>query len=130
MKVDRPWGYYTVVEEQENYSVKILHIKPGEETSYQRHSLRFEIVTLLEGTVEITHNERVFFKDEQTGRGVSLRIKPYDWHKFKVPHDQDKPSVLVEITYGQLDPEDFERDLQTDKYNRKRRVGSIFRSLK
>ena len=125
-KISRPWGYYTVVEEQENYSVKILHINPGEETSYQRHSQRSEIVTLLQGTVEVTHNGRTFFKDDKTSKGVSLRLQPYDWHRFKVPFDQDKPTVLVEVTYGKLDPEDFQREIDSDKYDRLRDVGDSF----
>lgn len=120
-KVQRPWGSYKLLVHRKDYSIKLLRISPGEETSLQRHSKRQELVILLEGSVTITHKGTTFTKDQST---VSYRIREYEWHKFAVPSDQDTPSVILEVGYGELDPDDFER--KHDKYNRERKRGPSF----
>lgn len=122
-KVDRPWGYYKLVVHEKDFSVKILYINPGEETSYQRHSKRNELVTLLDGTVIVEQGGRTYYKDTQN-RASSCRIMAGEWHKFGAPFAQKGPTVLLEIAYGELDPDDFER--KYDKYDRKRKRGPGF----
>lgn len=121
--VQRPWGYYTLVKHQNDYSIKLLYINPGEETSLQRHSKRHELVILLDGEVKITNGEYTFTKDRSC-RSSSYRIVAGEWHKFEAPASQDGPTVLLEIAYGELDPDDFER--KSDKYNRERIIGPGF----
>lgn len=121
--VDRPWGHYRLVTHEKDYSVKILYIKPGEETSLQRHSKRHELITLLDGTVIITHREYTFTKD-RSQRASSYRVLAGEWHKFAAPADQIGYTILLEVAYGELDPDDFER--QSDKYERVRKKGPGF----
>ena len=121
--VDRPWGRYRLVIHQNDYSVKLLFINPGEETSLQRHSKRHELVTLLDGTVTITQGETTFTKD-RSSRASSYRVLAGEWHKFAASADQQGPTVLLEIAYGELDPDDFER--KSDKYDRERKRGPGF----
>lgn len=122
-KVTRPWGYYRLVAQDKDYSVKMLFIEPGEETSLQRHSKRHELVTLLDGTVIIYQQDRVFSKD-RSQRAASYRVLAGEWHKFGAPLDQVGYTVLLEVAYGELDPDDFER--KEDKYNRERKRGPGF----
>lgn len=49
-KTIRPWGYYRVLLEKSDYKVKELVIEPGKSLSEQRHFLRDEQWTVLEGT--------------------------------------------------------------------------------
>lgn len=121
--VERPWGKYKLVVHKKDYSVKILYIKPGEETSLQRHSKRHELVTLLDGAVVITHKEYTFEKD-RSQRASSYRVLAGEWHKFAAPADQKGYTVLLEVAYGELDPDDFER--KSDKYDRVRKKGPGF----
>jgi len=121
--VHRPWGMYKLLAHDHDYSIKLIHILPGEETSLQRHSRRHELVTLLSGTVMIQHGDRMFTKDVNH-MASSYRIQAYEWHKFGAPKDQILPTVLLEIAYGSLDPDDFER--KVDKYKRERKVGPGF----
>jgi mannose-6-phosphate isomerase-like protein (cupin superfamily) len=121
--VNRPWGYYTIVAQEKDYAVKLLYINPGEETSLQRHSRRHELITLLDGSVEITHGATTFRKDRGS-RTASYRIKAGEWHRFAVPSEQKDPAVILEIAHGELDPDDFERG--DDKYNRVRTRGPGF----
>ncbi len=121
--VTRPWGQYRLVAHSKDYSVKILYIAPGEETSLQRHSKRHELVTLLDGTVKITHGDYTFSKD-RSQRAASYRILAGEWHRFGAPADQEGFTILLEVAYGELDPEDFER--ADDKYDRERKKGPGF----
>ena len=119
----RPWGYYVLLVDDKDYSVKVLYIKPGEETSLQRHSKRSELITLLDGEVKITQADYVFTKDNSS-RVCSYRIPLKMWHRFSAPAEQTGYTVLLEIAYGELDPDDFER--KEDKYGRERKVGPGF----
>ena len=121
--VKRPWGHYKLLIHKKDYSVKLIYINPGEETSLQRHSKRHELVILLDGTVDITHKERNFTKD-RAQRASSYRILAGEWHRFGAPAQQQGHTVLLEIAYGELDPDDFER--KEDKYNRERKRGPGF----
>ena len=121
--VRRPWGRYKLLVHEEDYSVKILYIEPGEETSLQRHSKRHELITLLDGIVCITHHEHQFFKG-RADRASSYRVLAGEWHRFGAPDGQGGPTILLEIAYGELDPDDFER--QADKYDRERKRGPGF----
>lgn len=122
--VPRPWGYYKLVAQEKDYSVKLLYINPGEETSLQRHSKRHEMITLLDGSVEITHRTTLFRKDRSHRTAFSYRVMAGEWHKFAAPTDQTSPTVILEVAYGELDPDDFER--ADDKYNRERKKGPGF----
>lgn len=122
-RVDRPWGYYTLVAQDKDYSIKLLHIAPGEETSLQRHSKRHELVTLLDGIVKITHNDYSFTKG-RAQRASSYRVLAREWHRFGAPADQVGYTVLLEVAYGVLDPDDFQR--KEDKYGRERKIGPGF----
>ena len=122
-KVVRPWGFYKLVLHNKDYSIKLLYINPGHETSLQRHSKRHELVTLLDGTVDITHKEYRFTKD-RSQRASSYRILAGEWHRFGAPAKQDGPTILLEVAYGELDPDDFER--KEDKYDRERKRGPGF----
>ena len=106
-----------------DYSVKILYINPGEETSLQRHSKRHEFVILLDGEVKFNNGEYEFSKD-RSARSSSYRIVAGEWHQFSAPESQKGQTVLLEIAYGELDPDDFER--KSDRYNRVRKIGPGF----
>jgi mannose-6-phosphate isomerase-like protein (cupin superfamily) len=121
--VKRPWGQYLLVNHHKDYSVKVIYIAPGEETSLQRHSKRHELITLLDGTVKITHGDWTFTKD-RSQRAASYRILAGEWHRFGAPADQEGYTVLLEVAYGELDPDDFQRS--EDKYGRERKMGPGF----
>ncbi len=121
--VIRPWGHYILVAHEGDYSVKLIYINPGEMTSLQRHSKRHELVTLLDGTMNVTHHGYTFTKD-RSERASSYRILAGEWHRFGAPAQQTGYTVLLEVAYGELDPDDFER--KEDKYDRERKRGPGF----
>ena len=59
MTEHRPWGSYTVLEDQQTYKVKRIDVLPGKRLSYQKHEKRSEhwIVVQGEGIVTLEGQE-------------------------------------------------------------------------
>ncbi|MEO6906592.1 MAG: mannose-1-phosphate guanylyltransferase/mannose-6-phosphate isomerase [Abditibacteriaceae bacterium] len=53
-KVYRPWGTYEGIERGERFQVKQLIVKPGEQSSMQKHFHRSEHWVVVSGTAEVT----------------------------------------------------------------------------
>lgn len=51
--VMKEWGLYEVLRDYSNVKVKILIIKPNQETSYQKHLYRSESLVIVQGMAEI-----------------------------------------------------------------------------
>lgn len=52
-KFIKPWGSYTILEQDENYQVKRIEIKQGKRLSLQSHEFRSEHWTVIEGTANV-----------------------------------------------------------------------------
>lgn len=46
---ERPWGKYYVLEDEKNYKLKRIEVKPGHRLSYQYHHHRQEFWTMVQG---------------------------------------------------------------------------------
>ena len=57
--VHRPWGSYTVLEEQERYQMKRITVHPGAKLSLQMHHHRYEHWVVVRGTARVTNGEVV-----------------------------------------------------------------------
>jgi len=58
-KVIRPWGWYDVIDDGENFKVKRLQVKPGGSLSLQLHHYRAEHWIVVKGTAKITNGVNV-----------------------------------------------------------------------
>lgn len=58
-QVYRPWGSYTVLEEQERFQIKRITVKPGAKLSMQMHHHRSEHWVVVSGTAKVTNGESV-----------------------------------------------------------------------
>ena len=58
MKVERPWGWYDVIDTGSTYKVKSIQVETGKSLSLQRHMHRSEHWVVVEGTalVEVGDN--------------------------------------------------------------------------
>lgn len=54
MKEYRPWGWYEVLLEEDNYKVKRIWINPGQQLSLQSHQMREEYWVVVKGRGSIT----------------------------------------------------------------------------
>ena len=50
MKVERPWGWYEVIDEGDRYKTKNIEVNPGERLSLQYHYHRSEHWVVVTGT--------------------------------------------------------------------------------
>ena len=57
---ERPWGSFTVLDDQPHYKAKRLVIHPGHRLSLQRHEKREEHWIVSRGAPTITLNDRVW----------------------------------------------------------------------
>ncbi|WP_294880392.1 sugar phosphate nucleotidyltransferase [Sulfurimonas sp. RIFOXYB12_FULL_35_9] len=54
----RPWGTYTILEDNPKYKIKRIEVKPGGRLSLQKHFHRSEHWTVVSGTAVVTLGER------------------------------------------------------------------------
>ncbi|MHB8244241.1 MAG: phosphomannose isomerase type II C-terminal cupin domain [Acidimicrobiales bacterium] len=97
---ERPWGYYTVLEDAEAHKVKRITVRPGSRLSYQVHARRAEhwFVVSGEGTV-ILDGETVSVKG-----GASIDVPVGMPHRIANTGDYDL--VFIEVQLGEYFGED------------------------
>lgn len=69
---ERPWGYYTVLEEGQGYLIKTIKVNPNEKLSLQSHEHRSEHWTVLKGEATVYLNDQVFTLTE--GESIDIAI--------------------------------------------------------
>ena len=62
--VYRPWGSYTVLEEQSRYQMKRITVNPGAQLSLQMHHHRYEHWVVVTGTAKVTNGDAVILLHE------------------------------------------------------------------
>ena len=104
----RPWGTYTVLEEDRGFKVNRIEVLPGKRLSYQKHSQRAEHWFVVEGTAKVTLND-----EEITIRaGEAIDIPIGAAHRIENPEEGNL--VFIEVQRGTyLGEDDIER-LQDD----------------
>jgi mannose-6-phosphate isomerase-like protein (cupin superfamily) len=105
----RPWGSFTRFTNNEVSTVKILHIKKGEEFSLQYHKHREEFWKIIKGNPEVIVGDKI----ENSHEGDEFIIKPMINHRISAPIDD---VFVLEISTGQFDEDDIVRI--EDKYGR------------
>ena len=59
--VSRPWGSYSVLDDNERYKIKRIVVKPGKRLSLQKHLHRSEHWVVVSGTATCTVGEKIFY---------------------------------------------------------------------
>ena len=100
----RPWGTYTVLEEDRGFKVKRIEVLPHKRLSYQKHSQRAEHWFVVEGTAKVTLND-----EEITVRaGEAIDIPIGAAHRIENPEEENL--VFIEVQRGTyLGEDDIER---------------------
>ena len=67
-KIQRPWGWYDIIDESDRYKVKSIEVNPGEKLSLQKHHHRAVHWVVVEGTAltECDGNEKLLAENEST----------------------------------------------------------------
>src|ERR1043165_4154375 len=96
----RPWGTYTVLEEDRNFKVKRIEVLPGQRLSYQKHSQRAEHWFVVDGTAKVTRD----------GEAIDIPIGAA--HRVENPGPAEL--VFIEVQRGNYLGEDDIVRLQDD----------------
>jgi len=96
----RPWGAYTVLEEEEKIKIKRITVKPGGKLSLQYHHHRSEHWVVTKGRALITLGE----KESELEVNESLFVPIKMPHRLANPTDE--PLEIIEVQVGDYVGED------------------------
>lgn len=100
LTVHRPWGTYTVLEEDPQYKIKRIEVKPGESLSLQMHHHRSEHWIVVSGIAKVVNGDQAFFVRTNESTYIPAGHK----HRLENPGVLDL--VLIEVQNGQYLGED------------------------
>jgi len=104
LTVRRPWGSYTVLEEQSGFKMKRITVNPGAALSLQRHQHRSEHWIVVSGTATVTCDDRV----TTVAKNQSTYIPVGGKHRLENRGKMDLQ--LIEVQVGDyLEEDDIER---------------------
>ena len=111
-KVNRPWGWFEIIEEGDNFKVKRIQIDPGKSISLQRHKKRSEHWVVIKGEAKIIKDQDNFNLTENQ----STFIKKNEIHQ--ITNNSNESLQIIEVQSGSyLGEDDIER--LKDDYHRK-----------
>lgn len=113
-KVNRPWGSYTVLEEDaEGFKLKRIEVAPGARLSLQSHRQRSEHWVVVSGTATVTNGEEVITVHKNQSTYIPIGAK------HRLENQGNEPLHIVEIQVGDyLGEDDIQR--YEDNYGRKK----------
>ena len=96
----RPWGTFTILEDEPGYKIKRIEVKPGMRLSLQKHMHRNEHWIIISGTATVTVGEstKILRANEST------YIKMGEIHRLA--NEGKIPVVLIEAQVGAYTGED------------------------
>ena len=98
--VHRPWGTYTVLEENTNFKIKRIEVKPRAALSLQMHHHRSEHWVVVSGTAKVINGEETFLLNANQ----STFIPAGHQHRLENPGVIDL--VMIEVQSGEYLGED------------------------
>ena len=105
---ERPWGSYTVLDDEPGHKVKRIVVQSGQRLSYQRHEHRSEHWFVVAGTARVTLDG----KDHELSAGDAIDIPAGTAHRIENPGSGDL--VFIEVQHGTYFGEDDIVRLQDD----------------
>lgn len=102
--VYRPWGFYTVIQKDEGFLTKIIHVNPKSRLSLQMHNHRCEHWVVLSGKATIIKADETFTL--KSGESIDIPVKT----KHSLQNLTDKDVEIIEVQMGDnLSEEDIIR---------------------
>lgn len=98
--VFRPWGTYTILEENNSSKIKRIVVYPGAKLSLQMHYHRSEHWIVAQGTAKITNGDQVIFLKENQSTYVPKNTR----HRLENPGKI--PLHIIEVQMGRYLEED------------------------
>ena len=122
-KIQRPWGWYDIIDESDRYKVKSIEVNPGEKLSLQKHHHRAEHWVVVEGTAltECDGKEKLLAENESTYIPVGSIHRLSNPGKIPLriievqsgPYLGEDDIVRLEDIYGRLKtPKELEKEIE------------------
>jgi mannose-6-phosphate isomerase len=96
----RPWGSYTVLDDDGTHKVKRIEVLPGKRLSYQRHARRSEHWFIVRGTARVTLDGVV--ADYPAGSSVDIPVGT----DHRIENATDAEVMFIEVQHGEYFGED------------------------
>ncbi|MGI9157153.1 MAG: phosphomannose isomerase type II C-terminal cupin domain [Marmoricola sp.] len=97
---ERPWGSWHVIDVNDGYKIKRIHVRPHARLSYQTHEHRSEHWVVIQGTATCT----IDGADVIAHTGESVDVAQGAKHRIANTHDVEL--VIVEVQLGGYTGED------------------------
>jgi len=97
---ERPWGTYTVLEENNSYKIKRIEVNPGQRLSLQMHHHRSEHWIVVSGTAKVTCGDDEFMVNVNESTFIPIGRS----HRLENPGKI--PLVIIEVQSGEYLGED------------------------
>ena len=100
LTVHRPWGTYTVLEEDPGYKIKRIEVKPGGCLSLQMHHHRSEHWIVVSGMAKVINGDKLMFV--RTNESTYIPAG----HKHRLENPGLLNLVMIEVQSGEYLGED------------------------
>uniref|UniRef100_A0A831UFB8 Cupin domain-containing protein n=1 Tax=Geobacter metallireducens TaxID=28232 RepID=A0A831UFB8_GEOME len=97
---ERPWGTYTVLEENNSYKIKRIEVNPGQRLSLQMHHHRSEHWIVVSGTAKVTCGDDEYMVNVNESTFIPIGRS----HRLENPGRI--PLVIIEVQSGEYLGED------------------------
>lgn len=102
-EVMRPWGKFRQYAHNQNVTVSLMTVQPGQRLSLQSHTGRAELWIVLDDGARVQIGEEV----RDCRAGEELWIPAQEKHRLTCPGDQ--PVRVLEVAFGNWQQEDITR---------------------
>lgn len=109
--VERPWGSFKQFANNENCTVSLMTVKPGQRLSLQSHTGRAELWIVLDDDAIVQVGEEI--KKYKAGNEIWIPVN----EKHRLSCEGDKPVRVLEVAFGNWQQDDITR--YSDDYKRK-----------
>jgi mannose-1-phosphate guanylyltransferase/mannose-6-phosphate isomerase len=104
LTVSRPWGTYTILENQAGFKIKRIVVNAGASLSMQSHQHRSEHWVVVSGTATVTCNEKTIIVTKNQSTYIPVGEKHRLQNRGKIPVH------LIEVQVGEyVEEDDIER---------------------
>lgn len=101
--ISRPWGYYTVLEKGNNYTIRRISIMPKAKIKLQLHHHRSEHWIVISGVAKITKGNKVYYVHPNESTYIPRSTK------HRIENTGAIPLQIIEVQNGEYLEEDLIR---------------------
>jgi mannose-1-phosphate guanylyltransferase/mannose-6-phosphate isomerase len=99
----RPWGAFEQFVCNEQVTVKVITVEPGQRLSLQRHDHRGEMWQVLDGPIDITLDDHTW----TASAGERVWVPQGAVHRMG--NSAARPARVLEVAFGHFDEDDIHR---------------------